>query len=131
MVEIAKGHGIELAIETHVSSVAEEYEDALKMVKAASGLKLAYDPSHFVMKELDLADSKPLINHSTHVHLRNAVVGDFQAEMDKGILDFDWVLNALKSHNYEGYISIEYIDGRDDYDLNKQITKLKKIIEAA
>ena len=32
MVELAKGHGIELAIETHVSSVAEEYEDALKIV---------------------------------------------------------------------------------------------------
>ena len=131
MIGIVKECKRELAIETHVNSVAEEYENALKMVEGVPGLKLAYDPSHFVMKELDLADSEPLMDHSVHVHLRNAVVGNFQAEMDKGILDFDWVLDALKRHNYEGYISIEYIDGRDDYDIKEQITRLKRIIEAA
>ena len=131
MVEIAKGYKKEIAIETHVNSVAEKYEDALKMVEAAPGLKLAYDPSHFVMQELKLSDSEALIDHTAHAHLRDAVVGNFQAEMGKGLMDFDWVLNALKRHNYKGYISIEYIDGRNDYDIKEQITKLKKIIEAA
>ena len=131
LIKLAKDHRRELAIETHVHSVAEEYEDALEIVKAVPGLKFAYDPSHFVMKELDLTSSEPLIDHTVHVHLRNAVVGDFQAEMDKGILDFDWVLGALKKYNYEGYISIEYIDGRGDYDIEEQIIELKKIIEAA
>lgn len=131
MVEIAKAYEKELAIETHVHSVAEEYEDALKMVEAVPGLKLAYDPSHFVMKELNLADSEPMMEYTAHVHLRNAVVGNFQAEMDKGILDFDWVLGTLKKHNYESYIAIEYIDGREGYDIKEQIAKLKKIIEAA
>jgi sugar phosphate isomerase/epimerase len=131
MIKLAKKNGRELTIETHVNSVAEEYEDALKIVEAVPGLKIAYDPSHFVMKELDLAESEPLIDHTVHVHLRNAVAGNFQAAMDSGILDFDWVLGSLKRHNYGGYISIEYIDGRDDYDVKKQILRLKKIIEAA
>lgn len=131
LVKLAKDHKRELAIETHVQSVAEEYEDALGIVKAVPGLKLAYDPSHFVMKELDLTSSEPLIDHTAHVHLRDAVVGDFQAEMGKGLLDFDWVLGALKRRGYKGYISIEYIDGRGDYDIKEQITKLRKIIESA
>ena len=130
MVKLAKKYKRKIAIETHVHSVAEEYEDALKMVEAVPGLKLAYDPSHFVMKGLDLTGSEPLIDHTAHVHLRNAVTGDFQAEMDKGVLDFHWVLDTLKRHDYDGYISIEYIDGRGDYDIREQITKLKKIIEA-
>jgi sugar phosphate isomerase/epimerase len=131
MVKLARKHERELAIETHVNSVAEEYEDALRIVEAVPGLKIAYDPSHFVMKELDLADSEPLIDHTVHAHLRNAIVGNFQAAMDRGILDFDWVLGSLKRHNYEGCVSIEYIDGRDDYDIKEQILRLKKIIEAA
>jgi len=129
MVRIARAHEKEIAIETHVNSVAEEYEDALKMAKDVPGLKLAYDPSHFVMKELNLADSEPMMEYTAHVHLRNAVVGNFQAEMDKGILDFDWVLSMLRKYNYEGYISVEYIDGRENYDVKEQIAKLKKVIE--
>lgn len=131
LVKLSGEHERELAIETHVHSVAEEYQDALRMVEAVPGLKIAYDPSHFVMKELNLSESEPLIDHAVHVHLRNAVPGDFQADMYKGILDFDWVLGALKRHNYNGYISIEYIDGRGDCDIKEQITKLKQIIEAA
>ena len=129
MVDIAKKHNRTLAIETHVNSVAEKYEDTLKMVAAIPGLKLAYDPSHFVMTEQKLADSEPLLHHTAHVHLRNAVVGNFQAAMDEGILDFDWVLGALKRHGYKGYVAIEYIDGREDYDIKEQIAKLKSIIK--
>ncbi len=131
MVGIARKYNRILAIETHVNSVAEKYEDTLKMVDAIPGLKLAYDPSHFIMTEQKLADGEPLLNHTAHVHLRNAVVGNFQAAMDKGILDFDWVLAALKRHGYEGYVAIEYIDGREDYDIEEQIAKLKSIIETA
>lgn len=130
IIKIAERYRKEIAIETHVGSVAEEYEDALKMVKAAPGLKLAYDPSHFVMKELDLTESEPLIEYTAHVHLRDAVPGNFQAPMDKGILDFDWVLNTLKNHGYDGYAAVEYLDGREGYDIKEQITQLKYIIEA-
>jgi len=129
MADIAKEYDRILAIETHVGSVAEKYEDTLKMVDAIPGLKLAYDPSHFVMTEQKLADSEPLLHHTAHVHLRNAVVGNFQAAMDEGILDFDWVLGALKRHGYKGYVAIEYIDGREDYDIKEQIAKLKSIIK--
>ncbi len=131
MVKIADEQQKELAIETHVGSVAEEYEDALKMVEAAPGLRIAYDPSHFVMKELVLAESEPLIEYTAHVHLRNAVPGNFQAAMNVGILDFDWVLNTLRKHGYTDCISIEYLDGRADYDIEEQITQLKRVIEAA
>ena len=62
MLKIAKKYDRELAIETHVNSVGEKYEDALKIVKFAPGLKLAYDPSHFVMQQMNLADSEPLID---------------------------------------------------------------------
>ncbi|MBD3183872.1 TIM barrel protein, partial [Candidatus Poribacteria bacterium] len=51
MVEVTDKYGIVLAIETHVDSVAEKYADSLAMIEAVPGLKLAYDPSHFIMTQ--------------------------------------------------------------------------------
>ncbi len=130
MIQITGEYGRQLAIETHVGSVAEKYADTLNIVKLVKGLKLAYDPSHFIMSEQKLEDSEPLIEYSAHVHLRNAIVGDFQVEMDKGIMDFNWVLSTLKKHGYDGYISIEYIDSHGNYNVKEQITRLKGIIES-
>ncbi len=130
MIPITQEYDRQLAIETHVGSVAEKYDDILNIVNSVEGLKLAYDPSHFIMSQQRLEDSEPLIKYTAHVHLRNAIVGDFQAEMDKGIMNFDWVLSTLKKHNYDGYISIEYIDSHGNYDVKEQIIKLKMIIES-
>lgn len=131
MILITQEYSRQLAIETHVGSVAEKYDDILSIVNSVEGLKLAYDPSHFIMSEQKLEDSEPLIEYTAHVHLRNAIVGDFQAEMDKGIMDFDWVLGTLKKHGYDGYISIEYIDSHGNCEVKDQIIKLKRIIESA
>ena len=128
LVPIAAAHEVTLAIETHVHSLAEQYEDALRFTRAVPGLKLAYDPSHFVMAEFDLAGSEALLPDAAHVHLRNAVAGDFQASMAKGVLDFDWVLEALARHHYAGAVAIEYLDGREE-DAESEILALKRLLE--
>lgn len=125
---IAKNKGVTLAIEAHVGSLAERYEDALRFVSVVPGLKIAYDPSHFVMSGLDLESSKLLLSNTAHVHLRNAVKGNFQAPMDKGDLDFMWVMEALDSAGYSGSIAIEYLDNRDE-DILQDIIALKSLLE--
>lgn len=128
IVPVAQEHNVILAIETHVNSLAEEYEDALGFVEAVPELKLAFDPSHFVMAGFDLTRSESLIPYTAHVHLRNAVLGDFQAPMNEGILDFEWILNALDRNGYSESIAIEYIDGRDT-DVESDILVLKELLE--
>ena len=129
IVSIAQAHNVTLAIETHVNSLAERYDDALHFVNAVPGLKLAYDPSHFVMAGYELAASEVLLLHTAHVHLRNAVRGNFQASMEEGILDFEWVLDALDRNNYMQPIAIEYIDGRNT-EIEPDILALKTLLES-
>ena len=129
IVSIAQAHNITLAIETHVDSLAERYDEALHFVNAVPGLKLAYDPSHFVTAGYDLAASEVLLPHTAHVHLRNAVRGNFQASMKEGILDFEWVLDALDRNNYTHPIAIEYIDGRNT-EIEPDILALKTLLES-
>ena len=124
----SKNTGIAVAIETHVGSLAEKYNDALRFVAEVPGLKLAYDPSHFIMSGFDLAGSEELLQHTAHVHLRNAVKGNIQAPMKDGDLDFKWVFDAIDKSGYAGAVSIEYIDNRDR-EIQSDIKLLKKKLE--
>ena len=54
------------------------------------------------MGEYDLLESESLLSYTVHVHLRDAVAGDFQVPMGEGILDFEWIISALKRNNYTG-----------------------------
>jgi sugar phosphate isomerase/epimerase len=36
-----------------------------------------------------------------------------QASMDAGVVDFGWVVSALKEKGYEGAVAIEYLDGAE------------------
>ena len=65
---------------------------------------------------------------TAHVHLRDAVAGNFQVPMGEGILDFEWIISALKRNNYTGTVAIEYIDHRG-WDIVPDILALKQMLE--
>ncbi len=124
----AKSKGLMLAIEAHSGSLAERYNDAIRFVTEVPGLKIAYDPSHCIMADLGLEGSFVLLPNSAHIHLRNAVKGNFQAPMDKGDLDFMKVFEAIDASGYTGAISIEYLDNRDA-DVMNDVRILKNLLE--
>ena len=119
---------VPVAIEPHAGSLADGYIDALRFTAQVPGLKLAYDPSHFVMAQYDLEGSEVLLQHTAHIHLRNAVKGNFQAPMSEGELDFMWVLEAVDAAGYNGSISIEYLDNRGS-DIVADVHALKALLE--
>ena len=125
---IADRYGVRIAIEAHINSLAERYQDALFFIESVPKLQIAYDPSHFVMGEYDLLESESLLPHTAHVHLRDAVAGNFQVPMGEGILDFEWIISALKRNNYIGTVAIEYIDHRG-WDIVPDILALKQMLE--
>ena len=80
------------------------------------------------MGEYELLESESLLPYTAHVHLRDAVAGNFQVPMGEGILDFEWIISALKRNNYTGAIAIEYIYHRD-WDIVPDILVLKQMLE--
>lgn len=102
--------GVTYALECHSGSIAETVAAALDLVDRVPGLKLAYDPSHFVMLEIPLDSTVPLFEHSVAVHLRDAAPGAMQARYGDGRVDFDWVTARLAELGYTGVVSIEYLD---------------------
>lgn len=113
--EMARLRGISVGVEAHQGSILEAPEVALRFVRElCPSVGLTYDPSHFAMQDIALPDTEPLLDHTVHVHVRNASPGKMQDTMDRGVVDFAWLVSALKARGYAGALAIEYFNGFDE-----------------
>jgi sugar phosphate isomerase/epimerase len=132
VVAVAAQSGLTVALETHAGSVAVYPEVACELVARCPGLKLTYDPSHFVADGVPLDETLDLLPLAAHVHLRNARVGHFQERMDKGALDLPWMVDQIVDSGYRGAVSIEYIQDcggiAEGYEVADETLALKQLL---
>jgi sugar phosphate isomerase/epimerase len=124
--------GMTVALETHAGSIAAYPEIDRELVARCPGLKLTYDPSHFIADQVPVEDTIGLLAHAVHIHLRNARVGHFQETMAKGLLDIPWMVDRIVASGYEGTVSIEYIEDcggiQEGYEVRDQVVALKQVL---
>jgi sugar phosphate isomerase/epimerase len=111
---LAQGRGVTLGVEAHYGSLLEKPEDAQRMAQALwPEVGLTYDPSHLVMQGIPLPEAEALLAYTVHVHVRNASLHKMQETMADGIVDWAWLVGALRAHGYRGALAIEYFGGFD------------------
>jgi sugar phosphate isomerase/epimerase len=129
---IASGAGMTLALETHAGAIAVHPAGARALLARCPGLKLTYDPSHYIAEQIPVPETLDLLDHAAHIHLRNARVGHFQEQMDKGGLDIAWMVDQILASGYEGAISIEYIQDcggiQEGYEVRDEAEMLKQLL---
>lgn len=107
--EIAQAEGIVLALEFHANSPFETMEQCFRLMERLPEMPLVYDPTHFVMQGIPLADTYAFMDRAAHVHLRDAARDQMQVRCGEGEVDFEAVLEQLQARGYRGGISIEYL----------------------
>jgi sugar phosphate isomerase/epimerase len=129
---VAGETGRTVALETHAGSIAVYPEAARELVERCPGLKLTYDPSHFIADRVPVEDTLDLLDHAAHAHLRNARVGHFQETMAKGALDIPWMVDQIVASGYEGAVSIEYIEDcggiEEGYEVRDEVAALREVL---
>jgi len=132
VVAVAAQAGKTVALETHAGSIAVYPEVARELVGRCPGLKLTYDPSHFIADQVPVADTLDLLSDAAHIHLRNARVGHFQETMAKGTLDVPWIVDQIVASDYRGAVSIEYIQDcggiQEGYEVADETLALKQLL---
>ena len=109
-----EGCGVTLSVEGHQGSILENPADALRVMQALwPAVGFTYDPSHWAMQGIPLPETAALLDVTYHVHVRNAAPDKMQETMKAGIVDFAWLVGALKARGYLGAVSIEYFHGFD------------------
>ncbi len=112
--EKANESGVSLSTEAHANTVIEDPEVAIRFVEALPPFAgITYDPSHFELQGIPLRETEPLLNQAKHVHVRNSSLKNMQESMEAGTVDFDWLIPALRSHDYDGPVAIEYFNDFD------------------
>lgn len=109
MHEVAESEGVAFAFELHVNSPFESVEECQSMLHDLPDIRLAYDATHFIMSGIDLKSTGWIMDRAIHVHLRDSSYGHMQVEWGAGSMDLEWVFENLKSRNYQGDLSIEYL----------------------
>ncbi|MGD2175211.1 MAG: sugar phosphate isomerase/epimerase [Candidatus Brocadiaceae bacterium] len=128
MKAVAAGQGVEFCIELHKNTPFETLRQCTELLDSAPEMRIAYDPSHFVMQGMDVRETAPLLERAAHVHLRDAAAEKMQEQCGRGSVDFAWLLDALEDRHYAGHYSIEYLGGAD-WDVTDDILRLKEMLE--
>jgi sugar phosphate isomerase/epimerase len=129
---IAAKAAMTLALETHAGAIVVHPSAARELLARCPGLKLTYDPSHYIAEQIPVQETLDLLGYAAHIHLRNARVGHFQERMEKGGLDMGWMIDQILASGYEGAISIEYIQDcggiQEGYEVRDEVQTLKQLL---
>ena len=135
MVAVAEEKDLQCNIEPCVGSIAEQPEDALKLLEAVPGLGLTLDYAHQVQLGLGHEEIEALHPHARHFHAKQSAPGAFQARPDEGVVDFGRIIRKLKADNYDGIVCVEFVTTQDildaDWDVKHETARLKQILDEA
>ncbi|MCP3368556.1 sugar phosphate isomerase/epimerase family protein [Bradyrhizobium cajani] len=130
ILDYADEHGIDLAYEIHPGEDLHDgvsYEMFLDRVKGHNRANLLYDPSHFVLQQLDYLDYIDIYHQRIKAfHVKDAefnptgrqgVYGGFQSWVDRagrfrslgdGQVDFGAIFSKLTQHDYASWAVLEW-----------------------
>ena len=109
LLPIANAAGVTLTVEPHVGGILADPETTLSFLDSVPELGLTLDCAHFVASGFTQTAIDPLLPHARHIHLRQARPGALQAKWGEGTLDFGRMFEALRTVNYRGFLSAEYV----------------------
>lgn len=110
IVEVIEDTSLRLSFEPHLDSVAPTPKKALALLDAVPGLSLTLDWAQFTAQGIISREIEPLLPHAAHLQLRQAARGRLQTPYEEGNIDYQHVLSLLRTHDYRGAISIEYMN---------------------
>ncbi|MFB9274982.1 sugar phosphate isomerase/epimerase family protein [Cohnella cellulosilytica] len=111
LVGIFAARDVQASLETHMFSMTEQPEDALKLVREVEGLGLTLDVSHYYCNGSENRTG-PLMPYVRHVHIRDCgrTWERIQMPYGEGLLELERWRNGLRDAGYEGRVAVEYID---------------------
>ena len=132
LVRICAAAGAQATIETHMFSMTEKPENALRLAQHVPGLGLTLDVSHYYCNGSEDRIS-PLLPFVKHVHIRDCgrTWDRIQMPFGEGLLELKRWADELRAAGYNGFIAVEYIDLPDvAFAVEEATVNCKKAIEA-
>lgn len=134
LVDVADDAGVTLTVETHWGTHTEDPNVAAEYAEAVPGLGYTLDPGHYIIRG-ECVDEPwfDLLTPIEHVHVRQAGTGweEIQQPVEDGHLDIESFVHTLRNREYDGTLTVEYIDSLDGVDpdaAERQATALRDLL---
>ncbi|MCI0711369.1 MAG: sugar phosphate isomerase/epimerase [Chloroflexi bacterium] len=136
MADLTERRGLRISFEPHLDSVAPDPESAQKMLKAVPKLRLTLDIAHWIAQGSGWREIKQMLPYAAHIQIRQAQKGKLQTPFAKGKLDIPRLIEELETLDYQGILSIEYMNavgwhGMMPVDTAKEILCMRDAIRQA
>ncbi len=136
MTDLAQARGIRLSFEPHLDSIAPDPEKAELLMAAVPHLSLTLDIAHWITQGYGWRDIKPMLSKAAHIQIRQARPQRLQTPFKKGKLDIPRLLRDLAAIDYDGTLSIEYMNavgwhGMMKVDVTQEISETRAAIRSA
>ncbi|MCX6971054.1 MAG: TIM barrel protein [Verrucomicrobia bacterium] len=121
------GRSLRLAPEIHFQTPFENPDAARRLFSEFPELPYTYEPSHFIVRGIDVRTTADLLAGASHVHLRGCAKERLQAPPDQSEDDLRWVIESLRARDYQGFVSIEYLP-KADFPVEDAISRMHEKI---
>jgi sugar phosphate isomerase/epimerase len=131
MLAMAARRGLALSFDPggpgNSGSIAQQPDDALRLLAEVPGLRLDYDLSHIVASAISVEQTVPLLKHVAHVGVRNAKPNEQNLPLNGEQLDYEIqpFLRTFRDANVNAYVSVDYFQT----EMRDSIPRLKAILE--
>jgi len=105
----SKQHKITFGFESHVGSLVPRPKPALKLLKQVPGLTFTLDYTHYARAGIPDSEVEPMIEHTSHFHVRGAKKGRLQVNFNENVIDYKRIYRQMKKVGYKGWLGLEYI----------------------
>ena len=129
--EYAGERGFMISLEPHVRSCVCSNEDIQRAWAVYPELDITADPSHLLYSGDPMDSLGYLFEQATMVHFRDASPGKLFELFQKGSLDINFAINALKNAGYDGPIAMEYLSDEPNDEIYADLEKFRKAVDAS
>jgi sugar phosphate isomerase/epimerase len=109
MVTAAHEVEIPLSVEPHLDSMVFTIERIERVLDAVPGLQLTLDWAQLVCQGIKHKAITALLPHTRHIQIRQAAKKKLQVPFEQGIIDIAEFVSSLKAADYNGFVSVEYM----------------------
>jgi sugar phosphate isomerase/epimerase len=133
LVKVADKEGVLLTLATLTGTMTEDPDQAVALCKAAPGLGLTLDPSHYLTGPHSGKGYDQVFPFVRHVHLRDSGRGpnQFQVRVGQGEIEYGRIIAQLSRLHYDRCLTVDIRDIPDaPFAMEPEVRKLKYLLES-
>jgi sugar phosphate isomerase/epimerase len=133
LVKVADKEGVLLTVATLTGTITEDPDQAVALCKAAPGLGLTLDPSHYLTGPHSGKGYDQVFPFVRHVHLRDSGRGpnQFQVRVGQGEIEYGRIIAQLSRLHYDRCLTVDIRDIPDaPFAMEPEVRTLKYLLES-